>query len=227
MVDQPAAGAASSEAGKGGAAAATTEKPAAAAATTTTEKPAAGAAAAATGEKKEGADGAQAKTGGKDGAAAASEAPEKYDLAIPDGAEQWLDDADLKAFEKTARAKGLTNDQAQAHIDEYADSLATQSAAFREETSKHPKYGGDNLAETQRLATLALDRVRPANTAEGKAVRQLLARTGYGNNVHIVGLLADLGKMMAEDSPAHGTGAGQLKDKSPEAVLYPGQGKST
>jgi hypothetical protein len=191
------------------------------------KKPAAGAAAAATGEKKEGADGEQPKTGGKDDKAAAeSKAPEKYELAIPDGAEQWLDDADLKNFEKTARAKGLTNEQAQAHIDEYADSLATQSAAFREETSKHPKYGGDNLAETQRLATLALDRVRPANTAEGKAIRQLLARTGYGNNVHIVGLLADLGKMMAEDSPAHGTGAGQLKDKSPEAVLYGGSAKT-
>jgi len=222
MVDQPAAGAASSEAGKGGAAG---DTKVADTKTAEDKTPAAGAAAAATGDKKAGADGKQTETGGKDGADA-SKAPEKYELAIPDGADQWLDDADLKNFEKSARAKGLTNEQAQAHIDEYADSLATQSAAFREETSKHPKYGGDNLAETQRLATLALDRVRPANTAEGKAIRQLLARTGYGNNVHIVGLLADLGKMMAEDSPAHGTGAGQLKDKSPEAVLYGGSAKT-
>lgn len=130
-----------------------------------------------------------------------SKAPDKYELAIPDGAADYLDDADLKTIEKQARAAGWTNAEAQERIDQYADGLAAQSADFRKLTEADPIYGGDHLQETQRLARLALDRVRPADTPQGQELRRILAKTGYGNHLAVVSLLADLGKLMAEDQP--------------------------
>lgn len=162
---------------------------------------------------------AQKDKGSKDGEK--PKAPDKYELKMPDDAGDYLDESDLKTVETLARAKGWTNEQAQAELEDYADNLAAQSARFREETEKDQTYGGDNLAETQRLARLALDKVRPANTAEGKALRRILAKSGYGNKLEVVSFLADLGKLMAEDSPAgnaHGAGADAKKDTA--SVLY-------
>lgn len=138
-------------------------------------------------------------------------APDKYALKLPTETGDYLDESDLTTIEAAARAKGWTNDQAQAALDEYADGLATQSASFRTETEQDQTYGGEHLADTQRLARLALDKVRPATTEQGKALRRLLTKTGYGNNLKIVSFLADIGKLMAEDSPGgagHGAGAG-------------------
>jgi hypothetical protein len=136
---------------------------------------------------------------------AAPKAPDTYALTVPDGAQTYLDDEDLKTLEATARANNWTNEQAQAVLEQHADTLAAQSAAFRAVTEKDPTYGGDHLIETQRLATLALDRVRPADTDQGQALRRLLAKSGYGNKLEVVSFLADLGKLMAEDQP-HGGG---------------------
>ncbi len=146
-------------------------------------------------------------------------APEKYELAIADDGKVYLDADDLKQFETVARKLGLTNDQAQAEIDARIDALAEQSATFRVQTEADPIYGGDKLAETQRLADLALNKVRPAGTPAGDALRTLLAKTGYGNNLQVVSLLTDLGKMMDEDSPARGGSAGRPPQDAAE-VLY-------
>lgn len=149
-------------------------------------------------------------------------APEKYDLKVPQGAESYLDAQDLKAFESVVRAKGLTNEQAQAAIDEHADALAAQSAAFRSQTEQDPTYGGEKLAETQKLASAALDKIRPAGTPRGDALRRVLAKTGYGNHLEVVALLADLGKMMAEDKPGSGGSGGGAPAKDAATVLYGG-----
>lgn len=156
--------------------------------------------------------------GGKEGEQ--PKAPDKYELEMPSDAGDYLDESDLKTVEGVARAKGWTNEQAQASLDEYADGLAKQSAGFRAETEKDPTYGGDNLAETQRLARLALDKVRPANTEEGKGLRRLLAKSGYGNNLRIVSFLADLGKLMAEDSPGGSSSGGKGGSKDAATLLY-------
>lgn len=138
-------------------------------------------------------------------AAAKPGAPEEYDIKKPAGAD-WLDDGLVSSIEKTARAKGLTNDQLQAIVNERAEEIAAQSTAFRAAVEADPTYGGDKLAETQRLSKTAMDKLRPAGTARGDAFRKLLVNTGFGNNLEVVSLFADLGKMMSEDGHIGGDG---------------------
>lgn len=149
----------------------------------------------------------------KEGTEAAGEktgegAPDKYELKLPEGSESWLDASDLSEFEKVARAEGWTNDQAQERLGLHADAMEARSAAFRAQTEADPIYGGDNLAETSRLAQLTLDKLRPAGTPRGDALRRVLAKTGFGNHIEVVSFLADLGRRMAEDSPVAGGGGG-------------------
>lgn len=154
----------------------------------------------------------------------ADAAPDKYELKLPDGAKDWLDKTDLTTIETIARANNWTNDQAQAALEQHADALAQQSAAFRTATEADPTYGGDNLEATQKLAKAALDRIRPAGTPRGDAFRKLLVKSGYGNNLEVVSMLADLGKLMAEDQPGAGGGGGGARSGSkvpPEKKLYP------
>lgn len=145
-------------------------------------------------------------------------APEKYAIKIPDGAKDMLDDADLKDLEGKARAKGWTNEQLQALVDTRADELAAQSAAFRTQTESDPTIGGDQLPETQRLSKIAMDRLHPESTPEGKEFRKFLTKTGYGNHVQVVKHFANLGKLMAEDGHVQGGGAKPAKNAAD--VLY-------
>lgn len=173
------------------------------------------------GKPDKGGKGAKAQTGGKDGDT--PEVPEKYALKLPKGADVWIDDKDLKTFEKVARAKGLTNEQAQAEITERAEFMATQSSAFYDQTAEDDTYGGDKLEETETLARAALDKLRPKGTPRGDALRRMLVKTGYGNNLEIVSFLADLGKMMAEDKGA-GSSSGATLSETAAEKLY---GKTT
>jgi hypothetical protein len=151
--------------------------------------------------------GDKSKPGRKD--AHEAKAPAKYDLELPDGADHWIDEADLKAFKKDARTRGLTNEQAQDALDQFVTRAADQSERWYQEVADDDTYGGDNLAETERLARLALDRIEPKNTDHGKALRTILRKTGYGNKLEIVRFLAKAGKLMAEDSGGSaGSGSG-------------------
>lgn len=168
-------------------------------------------------------EGTQTETGTKDGAVddGKPKPPEKYALTIPDDAKTWITTDDLKEIEVAAREAGWTNEQAQEAVEKHADRLIDQSAAFRAATEADETYGGDHLAETQRLAQSALDKLRPAGTPQGDAFRGLLGRSGYGNKLEVVAFLADLGKLMAEDSPAHAGGGGGAPKKDAASVLYP------
>lgn len=137
----------------------------------------------------------------REAAEAKAKVPAKYELKVGKDAATFIDDADLKTLEAFARDKGLTNEQAQILVDARATALLEQSVAFRAITEADPVYGGDKLAETERLAKLTLDKIRPAGTPRGEAFRKILAKTGYGNNLEIVSLLADLGKSLTEDEP--------------------------
>jgi hypothetical protein len=149
-------------------------------------------------------------------------APEKYELTVPEGAEAYLDADDLKHIETVARAKGWTNEVAQEAIEEHADALAAQSAAFRSQTEKDSTYGGEHLAETQRLVATVLDKFAPDDDPLGKALRRDLARSGYGNKLSVVSMLARIGKAMSEDQPGQTSASGGLKakKKTPEEVFY-------
>lgn len=149
--------------------------------------------------------------------------PEKYELVIPQGAERWIDPEDIEGVESLARARGWSNEDAQAELEDHVAIVKAQSAAFRAETVADEVYGGKHLAETQRLARLALDNVRPAGTPRGDAIRRILGKTGYGNNLEVLSMLADFGKLMAEDHPLGGAPGGRAgaKEKTLEEELYP------
>jgi hypothetical protein len=154
---------------------------------------------------------------GKDDAAATKKAPAKYELKIPD--KSTVDADDVKVIETIARENDWTNEEAQAAIERHHEQLVEQSTRFLATTTSDPKWGGDNLAATQALAKAALDRVEPASTQEGKELRALLDKSGYGNHIRIVSFLAKIGKMMAEDTTTGGGGGGGGK-RTVEEVLY-------
>lgn len=149
-------------------------------------------------------------------------APDKYALTVPEGGH--LDEADVAAFESIARAKGLSNEAAQAVLTEQAAHLKAQSAAFLTKLHAHPEIGGSNLEAAQLHANTFLDRVLPSATPEGAELRSLFAKTGYGNHPAVVLLLARAGKAMAEDTPiTDRAGARGAARKSTADVLFGGQ----
>ena len=160
------------------------------------------------------------KPASKDGAPAASKAPEKYALTVPEGGR--IDDSVLAQIEASARAEGLSNEEAQQRVTDHNAVIEAQAARFYEETTADPVYGGAHLEETTKLAGLALDKLRPAGTPRGDAFRATLHRTGYANNLEVVSLLADLGKLMREDGSVGSSGGSGGADTVPLAnALYP------
>jgi hypothetical protein len=146
--------------------------------------------------------------------------PVKYTLAVPKGAEGYIDTSDLKALEKDAREAGLTNEQAQAAVDRYADTMAAKSKEFREETAANDVWGGDKLADTERLATSVMDRFAPTGDPLNDRLRMHLAKSGLGNELSVVSFLARIGKAMAEDRPAGGSGGGGKQEVDAATKLY-------
>lgn len=134
--------------------------------------------------------------------------PDKYQLAVPEDAKAFVDDTLLKRFEDTARTAGMTNDEAQAFLEDQLTFAKSQAAAWETETKADPDYGGDKLEETQRLAKKVIDRVRPDGHARRGSFLSFLGRGGAGNHIEVVAFLADLGRMMGEDQGAgHARGA--------------------
>jgi hypothetical protein len=157
--------------------------------------------------------------GKQEGAApAAPTPPEKYELKVPEGGH--IDGTDLVLVEKIARTQGLSNADAQALLDDHADALAAQSARFLADTTADSMYGGAKLEQTQKLARAALDRLRPKGTPQGDALRTLLDKSGYGNHLAVISLLADIGKAMAEDSPIASIGASSGAPATSEAAAF-------
>jgi hypothetical protein len=196
------------------AAATTTTTAPAAAATTTTEPAKADAAAATTPAtttepaNKEGAPPAQPKV------------PEKYEFVVPQGSEVFFEASDLDAYAQIAKANELTQEEAQAMIEAEAANRQALVVAFGEQTKADPVYGGAKLVETQQLAKRVIDRVRPAGHARAEAFNKLLTKSGYGNHIEVVAFLADLGRLMSEDTAAGGSAS--TGKRLTEEILYGG-----
>lgn len=159
-------------------------------------------------------------------AAAKPGAPEKYELKLP--ADATILPADLKALEDLARKNNLTNDEAQAALEEHNAFLAAQSESFKALAMADPDYGGDKLAESQQLANAVIDRIRPADHPRRAAFLGFINRAGASNHPEIVGFLADLGRMIGEDPTvrAKSGGGGNNQRKATADVMYPNQGKT-
>jgi hypothetical protein len=163
------------------------------------------------------------ETPGKDGEK--PKAPEKYTLTVPENGQLYVDDQVQAQIETMARKAGWTNEEAQAALNEHVTNMTALSETFLATTKADTEYGGDKLAETQRLAKAAIDKVRPAGHPRRESFLKFLNRFGGSNHLDSVSFLADVGRMMAEDSPGSGNaarGAAQtaeqkLYDKTPAA----------
>jgi hypothetical protein len=171
------------------------------------------------GKGEKGEKGSKGEGDGKGGKGSEEQgAPEKYELKIPD--DGILDARDQAAIESYARANGLSNDDAQALLEDHAQQLRTQSETWLNETKKDKTYGGAKLAETQKLARSAINRVRPEGHPRREAFDTLLRKGGVFNHLEVVSFLADLGRMMGEDGGAGASGGEGKGKKTLAEKLY-------
>lgn len=165
--------------------------------------------------------GGSTETGSTDGNAHATpKAPAKYELSVPKGDEHHVDADDLSQLEKMARESDLTNEEAQAILEAHLGTMKSTATRYLEVTKADKDYGGDKLAETQRLAKLAIDKLRPEGHARRDSFLALVNKAGVGNHIEVVSLLADLGRLFAEDGGLTGGGSGEGKPKSVAEKLY-------
>lgn len=135
-------------------------------------------------------------------------APVVYDLKIPEGALGLVDSKDLDFFKTAGEKAKWTPQEAQAAVDEFVTLAQAQSARFLAESQADPTYGGANFAEAQRRAMAVITRLRPAGHPRHDSFQSFLAKGGAGNHIEVISILADLGKLMGEDTPPDGRAAG-------------------
>lgn len=152
--------------------------------------------------------------------------PEKYELKVPEGA--LLLETDIKTLEQMARKAGMTNDEAQAALDEQLAIVTAQSEAFKAAAIADADYGGEKLSESQRLANSVIERFRPAGHARRDGFLAFINRAGASNHPEVLGFLADIGRAMSEDSGIVGkpSGGGGAARKSDADVLFGDSPKS-
>lgn len=172
----------------------------------------------------DGTEGTHQERGGKaDEHTAPSKVPDQYELRIPEGAEAYLEDADLARVKEIAKASGWSNEDAQAALEEHLAHVHAQSEAWKAQTLADTEYGGDHYEATRQLAQKAIDRIRPAGHARRESFLKFLGRGGAGNNLEVVSFLADLGRLMGEDAPVHAPsgGAGGSGDAASRMYDHP------
>lgn len=187
---------------------------------TDAEKAAAAAAAAAASGKKDGEQTPEQKAAAEAAAKAAAGAPAKYALTLPDGG--LILASDLKVLEDQARKANLTNEDAQAWLNEQALVAKARSDAFLAETTADPDLGGEHLPETQRQATAVINRIFPKGDAAREPFLAFLKSGGADNNIHVVRAFVRLAKLMGEDTKTGSTTATVTGEKDPAVVLYGG-----
>lgn len=154
-------------------------------------------------------DAAGKEPGGKDGAGDPQpKAPAKYELKVPEAALKMVDAGTLADVEARARELDLPNDEAQIMLEDAIAFADRRAAAMLERTRADKEYGGDKLGQTQQLANRVIDRVYPTGHARREAFLGFMEKTGAGNAIEVVAFLADLGKRLGEDSPAHTRASG-------------------
>lgn len=130
-------------------------------------------------------------------------APEKYELKTEDGS--LLQSADLERIEAYAKARGLTQEQAQAVVDNEGIALKTfadgQKAQHAEridkwiaDTKADKELGGDNFVKNVEMAHRAL------NHFGSDTLKAELDKSGFGNHPEIVRVFAKIGQAMSDDS---------------------------
>lgn len=122
-------------------------------------------------------------------------APEKYDLKLSEGS--LVDARFMERIATHAKEQGLSNEQAQALLDQKSNEVAAyiqeQSAAWKEAALADKEIGGDNLNKNVEMAKRVVDRFG------SDSLKKELDKTGYGNHPEVVRLLMKIGSSMSED----------------------------
>ena len=133
---------------------------------------------------------------------AASVVPEEYDLTLTK--DSLLDDSVIDEIATEAREQGLSNDQAQAvvkgrekavadHVAAEKATLAEAQKTWREDAEKDKEIGGDDFKKNVELAHRVIDKYG------NPAFKEMLNKTGVGDNPDFLRLFVKLGKSMADD----------------------------
>ena len=149
--------------------------------------------------------------------------PEKYDLKLKEGSN--ISAKHLEKISAFAKAKGLSNEDAQALVDRdqenFSEFTSAQMAEVQKEKDKwlpeaqaDTEIGGENFSKNVELAKRVLDKVG------SDGLRKFLNDTGFGNHPEVVRVFYRLGKMMTEDQLVISGQPPAAEKKSPEQVMY-------
>jgi hypothetical protein len=177
------------------------------------------------------AEGAEKKDGTE---AKVDETPVEYtDFTLPEGF--TIEGDALKAFKEAAAGAKLTQEQAQAFVDQHAAALQKAASApyeawrdtqeaWQKEIKADPEFGGAKLEkETIPSIARAIKAFSPNAEAEA-ALRQAFHFTGAGNHPEMIRFMARIGKSLAEGSHVAGGPTSGDGGKSAAQKLYPTQG---
>lgn len=155
---------------------------------------------------------------------------EEYEVVLPQGAILGADQA--KAMTEQYRKLGLTKEQAtelatqtdgmvKSYVDGQVAKLQETEAGWWKELEANPKYGGANLAQSDKFATAALDRFFPG-------LKDELMNSPYAAHPKLFGGLVELGKMISDAKFRTDVLPATPKDENPAHALYgeDGMGKN-
>lgn len=148
----------------------------------------------------------------------------KYNLTMPEGIE--LDTSLLDGISPTLKELNLSHGNAQALVDKFIETQKSKAeaqtkawgetvAGWQETAKKDPEIGGAKWDDTVRASTSA---VRRFGTP---ALTEYLEASGAGNHPEIIRLMAKVGSMIAEDSPAISENPGGKGADDNSARMYP------
>lgn len=129
-------------------------------------------------------------------------APEKYDLKLPEGS--LLEASEIEKIASLAKERGLSNKDAQALLDDRSkllDSYAgkqketwgKETGRWLEVTKADPEIGGEAFGKNAELAKRVVTRFGTPELMQG------LNETGFGNHPELVRLMVRIGKAMDDD----------------------------
>ena len=161
----------------------------------------------------------------KPAAPAAPVVPEKYDLKLPE--KSLLDPSVLERTAASAKARGLTNEQAQKELDAVAGEVAkyhetlleqhkTTVTEWEQQSRNDKEIGGAAFAANAELSRRVVEKFATPEFAK------ILNDSGYGNHPELVRVFARIGRAIGEDRPGGSNPGGGAPKKNAEDVLYGG-----
>lgn len=149
--------------------------------------------------------------------------PVEYSLKKPEGS--LLSESAVNRVLAYAKQKNLSNDDAQALLNEQSESVMSFTKAQREqhdqivdnwpkELEKDPEFGGDNYKKNVEIAHRVVKKF-----GDEQLIKDL-NESGYGNYPPLVKFLNRIGKSMSEDQLVLGMTGSPAPKKTAAEVLY-------